>query len=185
MTGSPGAVAAARAPGYRAEHWQRLVNSTGLAIDFVGSPRSWMAAWRPDVVLLHIVTSDGIQDFDLAHPARVGSIIDRILADGPVTTVHDVTFNGRINAFNARVPGVVRATGTSAAQYVDLGLLPARSGRLLREANGINDRGQIVGTGVAQRRTARVRAVPGGSQQLNLVSPTDGRPRRIRTRLRS
>ncbi|HEV8567385.1 MAG TPA: GDSL-type esterase/lipase family protein [Actinoplanes sp.] len=87
----------------------------------------WLATSRPDVILLHIGTNDMNQDFDVANaPARLGQLLDRIRTDLPAATVlvaaivpsTDATVNGRINAFNAAVPGVVAQRPN--ARFVDL-----------------------------------------------------------------
>ncbi len=138
---------------YRAALWNRLVGGAGLSIDFVGSQQSgalpdsdneghpgwrieqitasidgWIASTQPDVVLLHIGTNDMAQNFDVANaPARLGELIDRIVADDPAVVVlvaaivpaTDATVDARIAAFNAAVPGVVSARSAH-ARYVDL-----------------------------------------------------------------
>ncbi|HEV7963665.1 MAG TPA: SGNH/GDSL hydrolase family protein [Actinoplanes sp.] len=87
----------------------------------------WLAAAQPDVVLLHIGTNDMNQNFDVAGaPGRLGALLDRIAADMPSATVvvaaivpsTDATVNGRVNAFNAAVPGVVAQHAN--ARFADL-----------------------------------------------------------------
>jgi lysophospholipase L1-like esterase len=87
----------------------------------------WLAATTPDVVLLHIGTNDMNQNFDIANaPARLGQLLDRIRTDTPSAVVvvaaivpsTDPTVNGRVNAFNAAVPGVVAAHPN--ARFADL-----------------------------------------------------------------
>jgi lysophospholipase L1-like esterase len=87
----------------------------------------WIAASQPDVILLHIGTNDMNQNFDIAGaPARLGTLLDRIHADLPAATVlvaqivpsTDATVNGRVNGFNAAVPGVV--SPRSFTRLVDL-----------------------------------------------------------------
>jgi lysophospholipase L1-like esterase len=87
----------------------------------------WLAATTPDVVLLHIGTNDMNQNFDVANaPARLGQLLDRIRADVPSAIVvvaaivpsTDATVNGRVNTFNAAVPGVVAAHAN--ARFADL-----------------------------------------------------------------
>ncbi|MBV1855938.1 GDSL-type esterase/lipase family protein [Catellatospora tritici] len=141
---------------YRAALWQRLVNQAGYAVDFVGSQQSgslpdtdneghsgwridqiaasatgWLNTYQPDVVLLHIGTNDMNQNYDVANaPARLGSLIDQILAARPTATVLiakivpalDATIQARINTFNAAVPGIVAARGAR-AKLVDLSVL--------------------------------------------------------------
>jgi hypothetical protein len=86
--------------------------------DIAGSVDGWLATYRPDVVLLHIGTNDMKQDFDVAHaPDRLSALIDRILVGAPNATVvasslpplPDADSNRRVDAFNAAIPGVVRA----------------------------------------------------------------------------
>ncbi|MFC4031877.1 SGNH/GDSL hydrolase family protein [Streptomyces polygonati] len=48
----------------------------------------WLAASRPDVVLLHIGINDLRRDVDVAHaPARLAALVDRIYADRPGVSV--------------------------------------------------------------------------------------------------
>jgi hypothetical protein len=98
--------------GYRGELW-RLLTSAGVSVDFVGSQQSgnlpdrdneghpgwkiediagsidgWLAAYRPEVVLLHVGTNDMKQNRDVARaPERLSALIDRILAGAPTATV--------------------------------------------------------------------------------------------------
>lgn len=129
--------------GYREELRRHLVTDAGLAVDFVGSQQSgngpdrdneghpgyridqvaagtdqWVAAAKPDVVLLNAGTNDMIQNYDVAGaPDRLGALVDRILADAPAATVvvstlvpnADAAVDARVRAFNARVPQVVQA----------------------------------------------------------------------------
>jgi len=128
--------------GYRQMLRRRLI-AAGLKVDFVGSRRSgtmtngqneghpgfridqiaagadrWLAAARPDVVLLNAGTNDMIQDHDLpGAPARLHELIDRIVADRPRAVVLVSTLipspvpvrDQRVAAFNAELPGIVAA----------------------------------------------------------------------------
>ena len=128
--------------GYRQMLRRRLV-AAGLEVDFVGSRRSgtmadgqneghpgfridqvadgadrWLAAARPDVVLLNVGTNDTVQNHDLpGAPARLHELIDQIVADRPVAEVLVSTLvpspesvrNQRVAAFNAELPGIVAA----------------------------------------------------------------------------
>ncbi|MCU1659328.1 MAG: ricin lectin [Pseudonocardiales bacterium] len=141
---------------YRAALWDRLVGQAGYAVDFVGSQRSgalpdtdneghsgwridqvasnvdgWLAAYQPDVVLLHIGTNDMNQNYqpDTA-PQRLGALLDQILVDRPAAAVliakivpsSDSTIQSRITAFNAALPSVVAPRG-SRVKLVDLSVL--------------------------------------------------------------
>ena len=131
--------------GYRERLRRSLTADAGLTVDFVGSQQSgngadrdneghpgyridqvaagadaWIAAAKPDVVLLNAGTNDMIQNFDLANaPARLSALIDQILRDAPaaklvVSTLvpnADATVNGRANAFNAKIPAIVAGKG--------------------------------------------------------------------------
>ncbi|QLH26375.1 FG-GAP-like repeat-containing protein [Streptomyces sp. Rer75] len=74
-------------------------------------------SYRPNVVTLHAGTNDMNQQEELATaPDRLGKLIDQILEDAPeavilVATLIPSTKDGmqpRIDAYNARVPGVVK-----------------------------------------------------------------------------
>jgi lysophospholipase L1-like esterase len=105
--------------GYRADLYRRLT-AAGLKVDFVGSQRSgspdpnheghsgwqidqlsrnsvrWVKRYKPDVVLLMAGTNDINHHTDLAHaPARLGLMIDRILAARPGVRVLVATIPAR------------------------------------------------------------------------------------------
>ncbi|WP_326999700.1 SGNH/GDSL hydrolase family protein [Dactylosporangium sp. NBC_01737] len=129
--------------GYREALRRHLVDDAGVAVDLVGSQRSgtaadndneghpgyridgiaagadaWVAAARPDVVLLNVGTNDMLQNYDLpGAPARIGALVDQILRAAPAATVvvstlvpsPDATVESRVRAFNAQLPAVVQA----------------------------------------------------------------------------
>jgi lysophospholipase L1-like esterase len=134
---------------YRAVLGERLA-AAGVEVDFVGSMQSgptgvdrdneghigwrieqiaaqadaWMAAHRPDVVLLHIGTNDMRSDAKAVGAAdRLSALIDRLLAADPqvrivaarIVGAQDAKFDGRyqrrIDAYNALIPGVVAIKG--------------------------------------------------------------------------
>jgi lysophospholipase L1-like esterase len=98
---------------YRAELWRLVGGQTRYAVRFVGSQRSgnlpqpqneghrgytitrirtrldgWMAAARPDVVLLHIGINDLSRHVGPVHASdRLAELIDRIYADRPGVSV--------------------------------------------------------------------------------------------------
>ncbi len=107
--------------GYRADLYNRLT-AAGLKVDFVGSQRSgtttpdpdheghsgwqidqlsrnatrWVKRYQPDVVLLMAGTNDINHKTDLAHaPARLGLLIDRVLAAEPGVMVMVATIPAR------------------------------------------------------------------------------------------
>lgn len=138
--------------GYRQMLLRRLA-AAGLTVVFVGSRRSgtmadgqneghpgfridqiaagadrWLAAARPDVVLLNAGTNDMIQDHDVpGAPGRLHELIDQIVADRPAAEVLVSTLvpspvpvrNRRVVAFNAALPGIVAAE-RSAGRHVYL-----------------------------------------------------------------
>ena len=127
--------------GYRADLKQQL-GSIGVEVDYVGSQSSgttddreneghpgwridqvaaqtdaWLKTYDPDVVLINLGTNDMGQNYDLAGaPARLGGLIDQILAHEPDTTVMvstlvpsaNPTNNARAEEFNKAVPELVR-----------------------------------------------------------------------------
>ncbi|GLY93033.1 SGNH/GDSL hydrolase family protein [Actinoplanes sp. NBRC 103695] len=134
---------------YRVELARRLA-SAGIAVDLVGShasgPRGadqdneghsgwridqiaerapgWIAAYQPDVVLLHIGTNDMRSDEKAAGaPVRLGALIDQLLIASPdvrilvakIVGAKDTRVGGvyqqRIDAYNASVPAVVASRG--------------------------------------------------------------------------
>lgn len=129
--------------GYREALRRHLADDAGLAVDMVGSQRSgtaadndneghpgyridavaagadgWIAAARPDVVLLNVGTNDMLQHHDLANaPARLGALVDQILRAAPAATVVvstlvpnvDATVESRVRAYNSQLPGIVQA----------------------------------------------------------------------------
>ncbi|GAB1640660.1 SGNH/GDSL hydrolase family protein [Krasilnikovia sp. MM14-A1259] len=129
---------------YRRDLRQRLATA-GLSVDFVGSKASgtgddreneghpgwtigqiaaqadqWLAAYRPDVVLLQIGTNDMVRRVDVpGAPARLSALIDQIRAARPgaqvfvarIPSAKIAGYQQRISAFNAAVPGVVARKG--------------------------------------------------------------------------
>ncbi|WP_306212482.1 SGNH/GDSL hydrolase family protein [Actinoplanes sp. RD1] len=137
--------------GYRGRLYERLTRDAGMNVDFVGSQRSgrlrdrdheghpgwridqiaahageWLAAYRPDVVIMHLGTNDMIQDYRSATaPERLAALCREIVRRDPGVTVYvsslvastDTAVDGRIDAFNARLPGVL--AGLPQVVYVD------------------------------------------------------------------
>ncbi|MEV0130887.1 SGNH/GDSL hydrolase family protein [Dactylosporangium sp. NPDC050688] len=129
--------------GYREALRRHLADDAGVAVDMVGSQRSgtaadndneghpgyridavaagadtWVAAARPDVVLLNAGTNDMLQNYDLVNaPARLSALVDQILRAAPAATVvvstlvpnPDATVESRVRAYNAQLPGIVQA----------------------------------------------------------------------------
>lgn len=127
---------------YRKDLWTRLRN-VGVPVDFVGSVvsgtmgdknheghigwridqltariDSWMATYRPDVVLLHIGTNDIGQNYDMARaPARLSHLIDRIQVARPgvrifvARIVWMVNGGDRWTRYNDAIPGIVASKG--------------------------------------------------------------------------
>lgn len=136
--------------GYRGELERRLAR---YHVDFVGSQHSgalpdpdheghpgwridqlaaavdgWIAAYQPDVVLLHIGTNDLNQDYQTATaPQRLGALLDQLRADRPATMIlvaqlvpaTAAAVQARIAAFNAALPAIAAARG-SHVKLVDL-----------------------------------------------------------------
>ncbi|MGW4945697.1 SGNH/GDSL hydrolase family protein [Actinoplanes sp. NPDC004185] len=129
--------------GYREELRKHLAGDAGVAIDFVGSQQSgtmtdrdneghpglridqiaanadaWLAAARPDVVLLNVGTNDTLQNYDLPNaPARMRDLLDRIVAARPTAAVvfstlvpsGNPTNDSRARTFNAALPAIAAA----------------------------------------------------------------------------
>jgi lysophospholipase L1-like esterase len=129
--------------GYREALRRHLADDAGVAVDMVGSQRSgtaadndneghpgyrvdavaagadaWIAAARPDVVLLNVGTNDMLQNYDLPNaPARLSALIDQILRAAPAAAVvvstlvpsPDATVETRVRAYNGQLPGIVQA----------------------------------------------------------------------------
>ena len=90
----------------------------GFRIDQIAAQAdAWLAAAQPDVVLVNAGTNDTIQNYDLPNaPARLNALIDQIAAARPSASIvvstlvpsRNATNNGRVQAFNAQVPGIVQ-----------------------------------------------------------------------------
>jgi lysophospholipase L1-like esterase len=81
----------------------------------------WLHTSAPHTVLLHIGTNDLVQNFDvLDAPARLSTLVDHILANAPGVEVfvaqilpeRDPTQEGRVEAYNAALPAMVRGKGS-------------------------------------------------------------------------
>jgi lysophospholipase L1-like esterase len=91
---------------------------SGYTIDQVmPKMREGMGRFSPNIVTLLVGTNDMRGNVDIANaPARLGRMIDQVLDFPPLTLVVvsslpanvDPVVNGRINAFNAAIPGVVQ-----------------------------------------------------------------------------
>ncbi len=139
-------VGSVRQSGYRAALYQRLT-SAGLNVDFVGSMSGgtgpdrdneghkgwtigrlaahvdgWLAAYEPDVILLHIGTNDITRNLQDA-PEKLADLLDRIAVDAPEAQVFvakivgladypDVASQQRRTAdFNAALEQIVASAG--------------------------------------------------------------------------
>lgn len=139
-------VGSAATNSYRTDLYWRLAGA-GIPVDFVGSMRSgqspdpdneghkgwtiaqiaehvddWMAAYRPDVVLLHIGTNDMVRGVADA-PLQLDALLDRIAADRPGVQVFVAKIVGladyldvatqqqRTAAYNASIGEIVEAKG--------------------------------------------------------------------------
>ncbi|MEV4760921.1 SGNH/GDSL hydrolase family protein [Micromonospora sp. NPDC049559] len=80
----------------------------------------WINTYQPDVVLLHIGTNDMYRNYQVATaPDRLSALIDQILAARPgvyvlvakITPSTNTDAQARINAYNAKIPGIVAAKG--------------------------------------------------------------------------
>jgi lysophospholipase L1-like esterase len=147
-----------QAPGaYRTELWNKLT-ADGFSLDYVGSlsngPASlpdkdheghsgwridqiagsvnpWLAAYGPEMVLLHIGTNDMIQNYYVSTaPARLSSLIDQITAARPgahvvvaaLVPLGDSAQNARLLQYNAAIPGIVASKKDAGknVSYVDM-----------------------------------------------------------------
>jgi lysophospholipase L1-like esterase len=142
--------------GYREELRRHLAGDAGVAIDFVGSQQSgtmadrdneghpglridqiaanadaWLAAARPDVVLLNVGTNDTLQNYDLPNaPARLDDLLDQIVAARPTAAVvfstlvpsGNATNDSRVRTFNAALPAIASAQAAAGhnVRLVDL-----------------------------------------------------------------
>ncbi|WP_433073619.1 SGNH/GDSL hydrolase family protein [Dactylosporangium sp. CA-052675] len=137
--------------GYREELRRHLADDAGIAVDFVGSQQSgngadrdneghpgyridqvaagtdaWIAAAKPDLVLVNAGTNDMIQNYDVVNaPARLGALVDQIRRDAPAATVlvstlvpnRDAAVNARVSAFNAKLPALAQSKGVRLADF--------------------------------------------------------------------
>lgn len=146
--------------GYRGPLWDRL-GSGGYSLDFVGTSRAgsmadpdneghsgWridqidslanasLSRYRPNVVTLMIGTNDLGQNYQVpTAPARLNSLIDRVVAASPDATVLVaslvVSTNPTVEAnrgwFNQQIPGIVQAKQAAGkhVRQVDMGALTA------------------------------------------------------------
>ncbi|MDT0448709.1 GDSL-type esterase/lipase family protein [Streptomyces hesseae] len=104
--------------------------------DLSENVEQWLAAARPNVVLLNIGTNDMDRDTDApGAPARLGHLVDQITTAAPGVTVlvsslvphKDHGSQQRVDAYNAAIPGLVaerRAKGASVG-YVSMGAVTA------------------------------------------------------------
>ena len=142
------------AGGYRNWLWQHFYNDS-YHVDFVGSGsngpstlgdrdheghtgyfihqldsgiNAWLADANPRTVLLHVGTNDMAWDIAPSEaPARLGGLIDKILAGAPSADVFVATIipsadaddEAKGQAYNAAIPGVVQSKG-SRVHLVDM-----------------------------------------------------------------
>ncbi|GAA5193663.1 hypothetical protein GCM10023322_56180 [Rugosimonospora acidiphila] len=140
--------------GYRIGLWQRF-QTGGYRVDFVGSLAngpaslgdhdheghsgwridqldanivSWLNAYTPHTILLHIGTNDIAQNYNLSSaPARLSTLIDHITATAPSAEVFVATIiplgsaslETNVRTFNAAIPGIVQGK-VSAGKHVHL-----------------------------------------------------------------
>ncbi|WP_236028199.1 AbfB domain-containing protein [Paractinoplanes lichenicola] len=102
---------------------------SGWRIDQVHAQATgWVTAAAPRSVLLHLGTNDIVQNYDLPNaPARLAALIDRIRAAAPnadvfvssIVPLSDPAREAAATAYNAALPGIVRAKGAK-VHFVDL-----------------------------------------------------------------
>ncbi|MGX2994827.1 FG-GAP-like repeat-containing protein [Streptomyces sp. JNUCC 64] len=173
---------------YRAALWP-LLHSRTQALDFVGSQQhgqltdldheghsgwlieglsanidTWMAAAKPNVVLLHIGTNDMDRDHQVATaPERLAALIDQMTAASPNTTIVVATLvpsnsqavQSRIDAYNARIPGIVSARQAKGHKVAYVDMASALTTADLKDRLHPNDGGyvkmaRVFADGVAQ-----------------------------------
>ncbi|MFD7660377.1 GDSL-type esterase/lipase family protein [Actinosynnema sp. NPDC059797] len=131
--------------GYRVDLWQKFT-AGGYAVDFVGSaangPSSlgdrdheghsgwtiaqidanittWLRAYTPRTILLHIGTNDMYGSDPAGAPQRLSRLIDKITAQAPdahlfVATIVPLSFSDQVvRTFNAAIPGIVQANANA------------------------------------------------------------------------
>jgi lysophospholipase L1-like esterase len=83
-----------------------------------GSINGWLDTYKPEVIALMIGTNDVVFDGDAVNsPARLGNLIDQITTKRPdtkllvasITPEGDANADARVRAYNAAIPGLVRA----------------------------------------------------------------------------
>ncbi|MEU5977917.1 FG-GAP-like repeat-containing protein [Streptomyces sp. NPDC047315] len=92
---------------------------SGFLIEQVAADiESWLYAAKPNVITLHLGSNDINRNHEVATaPARLGNLMDRILAVAPDVTIlvagivpnYRQAVGDRVNAFNNALPGVVAA----------------------------------------------------------------------------
>ncbi|MGH3240477.1 MAG: GDSL-type esterase/lipase family protein, partial [Spirillospora sp.] len=93
----------------------------------------WVTAARPDAVLLHIGTNDIFQNCAIGTDSatlagRLSKLIDYITKAAPAADVHVATItpmadkakNAQVNAYNARIPGIVKGKAGGRVHLVDV-----------------------------------------------------------------
>lgn len=132
--------------GYRLPLWNSIL-ARGKKVNFVGSSHdayttalgdnnheghpgwridqidtkinTWMDAYQPKIVMLHIGTNDILQNYDVANaPARLSNLINNICAKLPaggklyvakITPLANTDQNQMVNNYNAQIPGIVQS----------------------------------------------------------------------------
>jgi lysophospholipase L1-like esterase len=94
-----------------------------------GQVTGWLAAYKPDVVLLHIGTNDvKTATGAVGAPQRLSALIDQLRGAAPNATVivaqivpsPDSATNARIVAYNDQIPAIVAGKGTPKVRLANL-----------------------------------------------------------------
>jgi lysophospholipase L1-like esterase len=96
--------------------------------------QGWLAATPADIVTLMIGTNDCDIDLDLANaPMRLGLLLDRIAQYAPnaltvvaqIVPSTDDTLNQRVQAYNAAIPGLVKARADAGKHVISVDMYGA------------------------------------------------------------
>lgn len=133
--------------------------------ELTGPVAGWLAAFRPDVVLLHIGTNDlGTDATARGAPARLARLLDRIVRARPAAQIFVAELIGsgrgarqhRIDVFNAAVARLVAAAPPNVHLVDQTGV----DGRLLRDGLHPDDAGYAAMAATWAAAIARVVPAP-------------------------
>ncbi|MGW1277814.1 FG-GAP-like repeat-containing protein [Streptomyces tsukubensis] len=156
---------------------------SGFLIEQVAADvESWLYAAKPNVVTLHLGSNDINRNHEVATaPARLGALMDRILAAAPDVTVlvagivpnYRPGVSARVEAFNSALPGLVAARQAQGRKVFQVNI-PTLKTHDLPDGLHPNDNGYKKMARAFSETLARAEVRGGITENVTVAPPSPG-----------